>query len=282
MADRPQHPRLTPQAEAALVAHRAGAISAEVALMRILLSGLPAAALPALLRDDAALLGLAKRQADHLAALERVVRAGTDHAPGTGLEATRAMFDRLVALAPEASVAAYSLGDPATLAAATAELVAWLCGHGLLAGRPRVLDLGCGIGRVAAALAPDAGEVLGLDISAGMIAEARRRHPAPNLRFERCGGRDLAGVPDAGFDLLLAVDVFPYLVQDSAEAAARMLAEAERVLAPGGTLAILNYDYGTEESASPRHAAGPDLLPVEDGTTPFRLWDARAYRLLRR
>jgi SAM-dependent methyltransferase len=272
MADRPPDP---------LAEHAAGRISAEVALMRLVLAGQPAAAIPALVAGHASLAEAAAHHAAGLATLEAMVRAGADHADGTGLEATRAMFDRLVALSPEASVAAYSLGDPETLAAATAELLAWLRGLGLLEDRPRVLDLGCGIGRVAAAVAQEAGSVLGLDISPAMVGAARARHGGvPNLAFEVAGGRDLAGLPDASFDLVLAVDVFPYLVQAGLEAT--MIAEAARVLRPGGRLAILNFAYGDPASAASRLAAlaGPaGLLTEEAGSRPLRLWDAAAFRL---
>jgi SAM-dependent methyltransferase len=280
MADRGPLP-LTPDpaGREALEAHAAGRISAEVALMRLLLTGLPAEAVAAIAAHTPGLAEAARRHADGLGVLERMVRAGADH-PGTaGLEATQAMFDRLVALSPEASVAAYSLGDPATLAAATAELVDWLRGRGLLAGRPRVLDLGCGIGRVAAAVAPEADSVLGLDLSPAMVEAARARHGcAPGLGFATCSGRDLAGLPDAGFDLVLAVDVFPYLVQAGLDGA--MLAEAARVLRPCGQLVILNFAYGQVEPGA-RLAAVPGFALVEAGTRPLALWDGAAFRLRR-
>ena len=90
------------------------------------------------------------------------------------------MFDRAVALSPEASVAAYSLGDAGVLDRATAELLAWLNEERLLGLEKDVLDLGCGIGRVALAIAPRARSVLGLDVSPGMIDEAQRRNAREN------------------------------------------------------------------------------------------------------
>ncbi len=80
------------------------------------------------------------------------MQAGAVHGgeadPATAIAASRAMFDRLVAISPEASVAAYTLGDAGLLRAATDELVRWLERQDLLSGRPVVLDPGCGIGRV--------------------------------------------------------------------------------------------------------------------------------------
>src|SRR3954469_25879267 len=41
----------------------------------------------------------------------------------------------------------------------------------------RVLDVGCGLGTLAAAAAQKGATVTGVDLAAGMVAEARRRHP---------------------------------------------------------------------------------------------------------
>jgi SAM-dependent methyltransferase len=271
----------------ALRAALEGAPSPPVALMRLMLSGMPASEVAARLREagDPALeplRRLAEAAGDGLLLLQRMVEAGAEHGPG-GVEVAREMFDRLVRISPEGSVAAYSLGDPRLLGEATAEVLAWLRGLGLLAGRPAVLDLGCGIGRFCLALAEDAACVLGLDVSPGMVEVARERCAAhPAIRIAQAGGRDLAGVPDASFDMVLAVDVFPYLVQ--AGVAEAHLREAARVLRPGGQLAVLNFSYQgaeTDRREVPALAARAGLEVLECGTAPFRLWDGLAFRMRR-
>jgi SAM-dependent methyltransferase len=240
----------------ALETYLSGAISAPVALLRLLLPGTSAAVTAALERRAAAapdaaadewlrrLLDLAQQHRDGLGLLERMVQAGAAHGceanPAMAIAANRAMFDRLVAISPEASVAAYTLGDAGLLRAATDELVGWLERQGLLSGRAVVLDLGGGIGRLAAALAPHAAEVMGLAVSPGMIAAARQRCEGyGNLRFAVSSGHDMAGVADASCDLVLAVDVFPYPVAGGMALAAGHVAEAGRVLRSGGNLVIL-------------------------------------------
>jgi SAM-dependent methyltransferase len=270
----------------------AGRISAPVALMRLALAGLPAAAIIAALEEDerlAPLLALARRQSAGLRQLEAMVRSGAEHGPGSSpdaaVAASRAMFDRLVRISPEASVAAYSLGDPALLDAASAEVAAWLHGLELLEGRPRILDLGCGIGRMARALAPHAGGILGLDVSAGMIEAARRRcADIPSVEFALTSGHGLGELPAAGFDLLLAVDVFPYLVQAGGTLAEQHVEDAGRLLRPGGSLVILNFSYrgiGQDQAdlrvLAKRH--GFELL--RSGTRELHLWDGRAFWLRR-
>lgn len=281
-----------------LPAFLAGEISAPVALMRLLLEGGTVESVTARLVAAAAadvrlapLLSLARDRMEGLRLLERMIRAGTLHAThgnaATAIAESRAMFERLVRISPEASVAAYSLGDPELLEAATAELMAWLRAQGVLARQPDIVDLGCGIGRLAAALAPDACSVTGLDIAPAMIAEARARCAGlSGLRFETCSGADLAGMPDASADLVLAVDVFPYLVLGGLGAAARMVAEAARVLRPSGDLVILNFSYRGDAEMD-RHdmlaiATSNGFLLRRNGTREFALWDGLVFWLRRR
>ena len=216
------------------------------------------------------------------------VADGVDHAPALATpEATldhwRGSFDRLAAEAPEAGVALYALGDPGLLARATAEVVDALEAWGLLGPERDALDLGCGMGRFSEALAPRLRGVLGIDLSAGMVEEARRRSRHGNARYATGTGRDLDGVATASRDLVLAADVFPYLVE--AGLAGRHVAEIARVLRPGGAAVILNYSYrgdAARDAADLASAAARHGFALERaGDRPFRLWDAAAF-LLRR
>ncbi|WP_198384621.1 class I SAM-dependent methyltransferase [Roseomonas sp. KE2513] len=220
-----------------------------------------------------------------------VVRAGSNHAlpatdPVAGAAEIASFFDRAVANSPEASVALYSLGDPAILAAATAEILDWLDACGLLHGDADVLDLGCGIGRLATALAPRAGSVLGMDVSEGMLAEARKRcAPWPHVQLAHTTGQDLDGLAARSLDLVLAVDSFPYIVRLGPAVVARHVAGAARALRPGGALVVLNLSYGREAAADVAEARGwaaaHDLVLDVAGERPFALWDGLAFVLRR-
>jgi SAM-dependent methyltransferase len=271
-----------------------GRISAEVALARLLLAGAsPDGIVERLAPDETprgrALLRVIAARRESLWEL-RAMFADLDHGepttePAEAVERIRRLFDRAVAVSPEASVAAYSLGDPTILAAATNEIVAWLDEERLIGPLSDVLDLGCGIGRVAASLTVRVRSVLGLDVSQAMIDEARRRGTAPNLRFAVSSGADLAPVPTAAFDLVLAVDSFPYLMQAGQALAERHVADAARILRAGGALAILNLSYRGDPAAdvadAARWAAAHGFAAIVLGDAPFKLWDGRAF-LLRR
>ena len=274
----------------------AGTISPEVALARLLLAGATPDSIERNLQDHpssaprwAAMMYLLQSRRTALDALATEVQAtvaqhdASGTTPADGVARIAAFFDHAVQHSPEASVALYSLGDPSILAAATAEIVAWLASQGLLRPGMDVLDLGCGIGRIAAALAPKCRSVLGLDVSAGMVAEARRRHAAlPGVSFAQTDGQGLDALPDQAFDLIVAVDSFPYIIQ--ANTADRHVAGAARILRPGGALTVLNLSYredaAADQSDAQAWATAHGLTLGTAGTTPFTLWDGTAYVFL--
>lgn len=88
-------------------------------------------------------------------------------------------------------------------------------------------DLGCGPGHVAAHLADRGARVLGVDLSPGMLAQARPGLPV--------AAGDLRALPLAGGVLAAAV-AFYSLIHLPVGAEVAALAEVRRVLVPGGTL----------------------------------------------
>lgn len=211
---------------------------------------------------------------------------GRPQPPKEAIEDCRRFFDRAVTLNEQASVAAYCLGDTAILDACTRETVELLDRWGVLSPDRSALDLGCGIGRFSAALAPRLREIQGIDISPKMIAAAKRRCAhLPNVRFSRSSGHDLNRFADASFDLVLAADSFPYIFQGGPDLVAIHFLEIARVLRPGGDFVLLNFSYRASRQADRRdvqrlcrtfglHLAVP-------GSQPFQLWDAEAYHMRR-
>ncbi|TDC76759.1 class I SAM-dependent methyltransferase [Micromonospora sp. KC606] len=102
-----------------------------------------------------------------------------------------------------------------------------------------VLDVGCGNGRVARHLRDLGLDVGGVDLSPGMIAEARRLHP--DLRFT-VGSMLALDLPDATLPGLLAWYSVIHVSDDLLPA---VFAEFHRVLAPGGH-ALLAFQVGDE------------------------------------
>jgi SAM-dependent methyltransferase len=123
---------------------------------------------------------------------------------------------------------------------------------GGLRAQDRVLEIGCGIGRMARVLVPvlsPLGSYDGFDVVDSGIAWCQERYrgtPAP-FRFAHADLRNSAYNPggaldpgtyrfpyeDGAFDLVIATSLFTHLLP---EAAAHYLAESARVLAPGGRL----------------------------------------------
>jgi SAM-dependent methyltransferase len=235
-----------------------------------------------------AALGLWRENPQAFDLVQRVL-AGVEHHgvaadPAEALPRWADLFDRMARTSAEGSVALYAFGNPDLLKAATEEVVTRLDEWDCLGPSCRVLEIGCGIGRFVAALAPRVGHVTGLDISPEMTALAQARCAGlSNVALRLTSGRDLSGLGDGTFDLVLAADVFPYLVQSGGDAAFRHVEEAARVLTPSGRLVILNYSYrgaperDRAELAQAATACGLDFLRASQGD--FAHWDAPAYVL---
>jgi SAM-dependent methyltransferase len=99
-----------------------------------------------------------------------------------------------------------------------------------LRGRGVIGDVGCGPGHVARFLHACGAEVVGVDLSAGMVAEARRLNPG--LEF-RQGNMLALDVPDGAW---AGIAAFYSLIHIPREAMLTTLLELRRVLQPGGLL----------------------------------------------
>ena len=171
-----------------------------------------------------------------------------------------------------------------------------------LADKPirSLLDLGTGTGRMLELFGADIERGLGLDLSLDMLALARARLDRAGLKH--CSVRhgdiyDLA-LPRDSFDVVIIHQVLHFL-DDSA----RAIAEAARVLRPGGRLLVVDFaphdlEFLREEHAHRRlgfaaetvtqwlEAAGLDVLrqetlpPGPQGKIAVSLWLARDPRIV--
>ena len=127
-----------------------------------------------------------------------------------------------------------------------AGLQQWLADESLaaqaFAGDERVLDVGCGNGKVTAEIAErlPRGSAVGVDPSRDMIAFARRTHAAPNLRFEVADARSL---PYRGaFDLVVSFNALHWVHEQ--DVALRGIRAALR---PGGRALLQMVSRGERE-----------------------------------
>lgn len=125
--------------------------------------------------------------------------------------------------------------DPiALLRAETAHRTPWIVDEirarfaGRVRVRVRVLDVGCGAGFLANALAEHGFDVTGLDASAASLAVAARHDASRTARYDVGDAYDLP-YADASFDVVCAMDFLEHVVWPG-----RVIAEASRVLARGG------------------------------------------------
>jgi SAM-dependent methyltransferase len=100
---------------------------------------------------------------------------------------------------------------------------------------PRILDFGCGYGRVLGLLYEGGYQrLLGVDQSPMMVAAARERWPA--VVFDRLVSSPHLDLPDASLDAALLFAVLTCVPTNAGQRA--IVAELDRVLRPGGILYI--------------------------------------------
>ncbi|MBC7789108.1 MAG: methyltransferase domain-containing protein [Anaerolineae bacterium] len=300
---------LAPGLADVLYRYLGGAISPEVALMQMLCESESAEAVQDAIgiaktefanfgeiseRDVHALLNVLARVAarhekgcSHIA---RMLNSGVDSGEPAktvqeGLAFTERLFDWSVRQSEEASVALYSLGDPEVLERATTEIVELFQRWEVVGTGSSILQIGCGTGRMEAAFSPLVRDAYGVDVSGEMIARARLRCSSlSNVHLTKTDGRDLSMFADGMFDLVYAVDSFPYLVQAGAALVDVHFREGRRVLKQGGNLAILNYAYRgslAEHSHAIRDYAEQYGFSIVVGAErPFTLWNGVVWRLI--
>lgn len=98
-----------------------------------------------------------------------------------------------------------------------------------------VLEIGCGIGRMTRVFARKFGHVIGIDISAEMIEQARASE-IQGAEFLLGSGTDLAGVRDSSVDFAFSYIVFQHIPDP--RITLHYFSEIGRVLRPGGLFLI--------------------------------------------
>ena len=159
----------------------------------------------------------------------------------------------------------------------------------------RLLELGCGIGRMTKPLADVFGEVVGVDVSVEMISLARvRLAGVPNARVEVNNGTDLSGFGDDSFDVCFSFIVLQHIPERSV--IERYIIEMARVLRRGGVAKFQVQGFqGADYRSQPKDTwhgetfseeemteliggAGLDLLNMEGaGTQYFWITAAKAH-----
>lgn len=99
----------------------------------------------------------------------------------------------------------------------------------------RVVDLGCGTGLSTLAWARVCPDVVGVDPSGDMLAAARAKE-CPGIRFIQGFGH-ATGLPDASADVVVCSQSFHWMEPGAT------LAEAGRLLRPGGVFATVDCDW---------------------------------------
>lgn len=143
----------------------------------------------------------------------------------------------------------------------------------MVARGARILDAGCGPGRVGSALARVGHEVVGVDVDPFLIAAAEQDHPGPRWLVGDLAELDLParGIVEPFDVIVCAGNVMPFLAPSTR---ATVLDRFRLHLRPGGRIAVgfgSGRGYGFDEFLSDTEGAGltPDVL--------LESWDLRPF-----
>jgi len=144
-----------------------------------------------------------------------------------------------------------------------------------------VLEIGCGVGRLAPEIAPRVTEWVGTDISSNMLGHARRRlEGLTNIRLVELADVGLGEIADASIDVVYCTVVFMHLHEWDRY---KYVAEAHRVLKPGGRLYCDNVDITSSlgwkmfaDAATYPPKERPSYLPMLSSADELRVYGTKA------
>ncbi|MBK9748440.1 MAG: class I SAM-dependent methyltransferase [Chloroflexi bacterium] len=107
-------------------------------------------------------------------------------------------------------------------------------------GRGMIADIGCGPGQIARYLSDHGAAACGVDLSPGMLAQARTLNP--DLEFTQADMRTLEGIADGAY---AGISAFYSIIHVPESELAQAFAAFKRVLQPGGVV-LLAFHLGAE------------------------------------
>jgi len=136
--------------------------------------------------------------------------------------------------------------------------------HGYLPlARRKILEVGCGMGKVLASLMELGARpknLYGIDLLTERIAEARQSYPG--LQFQ-CVNAEKLEFQDASFDLVLLFSVFSSILDE--RMARNVASEVNRVVRPGGAILWYDFRYNNPWNPNVRGVTRPQIRNLFPG-----------------
>ena len=143
----------------------------------------------------------------------------------------------------------------------------------------RVVDFGTGTGRMLALFAPRARDAEGIDLSHHMLTVARANLERDGVPVARVRQGDVTAAPfdDASADLVIIHQVLHYV-----DAPNRVIAEAARILQPGGRLLVVDFaphelEFLRTEHGHHRLGLAPDAIAAWASAAGLKLSEPRVF-----
>jgi SAM-dependent methyltransferase len=137
----------------------------------------------------------------------------------------------------------------------------------------RLIDLGCGTGRLCVHLAQKGFDCVGVDLSDEMLAKAKQNGDAAGAPVEWLNANlvELAGVPDGGFDCAACLFSTLGMIR-GADNRAAVVRQVFRVLRPGGRFVLHVHNRWFHRLGWRRFRSADLTMPQAYGGAPLTIY----------
>jgi tRNA (uracil-5-)-methyltransferase TRM9 len=128
----------------------------------------------------------------------------------------------------------------------------------------KILDYGCGNGRLLEILNDKKVDYTGADISGELIKLAKQKYAGKNAKFNKITSSGSLPFPDNYFNVIISIAVFHHFPENYAK---KMAKELHRILKPGGKIVITVWNLEQERFQKFTKDNSKDLyIPFKDNS----------------
>lgn len=127
----------------------------------------------------------------------------------------------------------------------------------------KIMDFGCGNGRILEILKNKNISYIGVDISGKLINLAKEKYQGENIKFQKISGQASLPFPDNYFNIIISIAVFHHFPPEYAQ---KMAGELYRTTKPGGKIIVAVWNLEQEKYRKYLSKNGEGYIPFKNNS----------------